>query len=365
MKLKRIYSICTIIVICAVVATIQTVAAVPSVDIDSKYPDVSQGETFDVNITIDPDGVEIYGIEYKLYFDNNILSIQNQTKGPFLSQDGTHTLELINTIDNTISIAEYGETRAGNPNGTTTPGILSVLEFKVIGDGVSESEFRLFETKLSGPESPISDFKVSSEDSTEFLIQGHVFYKDNSECNNPAINITNINIPGSNWNVIRIAENSNFFEIDLAGGVDVLAGETLQFTVTSPTGDQPTVMDYTVTQQEINNGGLIEYAIFLDQEAPVESDTEQSSSSGNKNDASGESSNENIISETDTESASETQLSSAVSEINNNDESDGTDEANDQMHDQNPAENSPGISMIIGVLVLLFAIQIIRVKTKD
>lgn len=362
MKFKRIYSICTIIVICAAVAVIQTVAAVPSVDIESKYPGVSQGETFVVNITIDPDGVEIYGIEYKLYFDNNILSIQNQTKGSFLSQDGTNTLELQNMIDNTISRAEYGEARTGVTNGTTTPGILSVLKFKVIGDGVSE--FRLFDTRLSDPEAhPISDFKVLSKDSTEFLIQGYVFYKDGSECNNPAINIANINI-GNNWNVFRTAENSNSFEIDLAGEVDVRAGDTLQFTVTSPTGNQPTVTDHTIIQEEINNGGLIEYGISLEQEAPVESDTEQSSSSGKKNDASGESTNDKTISETDTESASETQSSSAVSEINNNDKSDGTDEANDQIHDQNPAEKSPGFSMIISVLVLLVTIQIIRVKAK-
>jgi hypothetical protein len=111
MELKGIRSICAIIVICAIIATMQTASAAPTISVEPSYMEVSQGDTFTVNITIDSEGTEVMGAQYTLYFDNVLLKALNQNRGPFLRQDGKNTNVFKNKIYNTIGEIKYGETR--------------------------------------------------------------------------------------------------------------------------------------------------------------------------------------------------------------------------------------------------------------
>jgi hypothetical protein len=155
MKLKGMYLTGAIIAICAIIATVQAASAAPTISVEPSYIEVSQGDTFTVNITIDPDGTGVMGAQYTLYFDSVLLKALNQDRGPFLRQDGESTTVSKNKIYNTIGEIKYGETRIGTTVGVTTPGVLSAIEFEVRSSGVGE--LRLGNVKLSDPVSgPIS-----------------------------------------------------------------------------------------------------------------------------------------------------------------------------------------------------------------
>lgn len=111
----------------------------PTISVEPSYLKVSQGDTFTINITVNPDGVEIGGAQYELYFNSLLLNAIEQTKSPFLSQDGASTMEVTNTINNTIGKTEYGEIRMGDPNvigGVTTPSVLATITFEAMDPGM-------------------------------------------------------------------------------------------------------------------------------------------------------------------------------------------------------------------------------------
>ena len=67
-----------------------------------------------------------------------------------------------------------------------------------------------------------------------FLISGHVFYENGSKCSNPHVNITNLNT-SDEWQA-ETSPTSNYYQLVLRYGIDIIASEVLQFNVTSPDG---------------------------------------------------------------------------------------------------------------------------------
>ncbi|CAD7768332.1 Cohesin domain protein [Candidatus Methanoperedenaceae archaeon GB50] len=129
-------------------ATVDVVEAPgPTVTVESR--DVSLGETFTINIRVDPQGEEIYGAQYDLYFDPAILQVVSQTAGDFLTQDSASSIEVVNTINNTLGKLEYGETRMGVENGVTRAGVLATIEFEAVGTG--STSLTLSNVLLSDP----------------------------------------------------------------------------------------------------------------------------------------------------------------------------------------------------------------------
>ena len=94
-----------------------------------------------------------------------------------------------------------------------------------------------------------------------FMIYGHVFYENSSECNNPCVNITNLNTNGD-WHAETNA-GYNYYQLILANGTNVNISEVLQFEVKSPDGDQLNTTTYTITQEDINNGGQFNFNFTL------------------------------------------------------------------------------------------------------
>jgi PGF-CTERM protein len=116
-------------------------AAEGSVSVTPQTITASSGDTFTIEIIADPAGSEIYGAECKLYFDNTLLKATEQSKGAFLSHDGTETIEVSNNINNDIGMVEYGETRMGDPDvigSVTDSGVLTSITFEAIGSGTCE-----------------------------------------------------------------------------------------------------------------------------------------------------------------------------------------------------------------------------------
>ena len=101
--------------------------------------------------------------------------------------------------------------------------------------------------------------------SSPYMIYGWVFYENQTACNNPVVNITNLN-SNTLWQAETNA-NYNYYQIILANGTDLNASEILQFNVKAPDGSQVNTTSHIITQSEIENGGLFDFNITL--EPPV------------------------------------------------------------------------------------------------
>ncbi len=124
----------------------QAALAAPGISVSPASKEVSQGETFTIEIVVDPKGEAIYAVQYDLYFDNELLNATSQTRGTLLSQDGTNTIEVINEINNTLGKVEYGETRTGR-SGVSNVGVVASISFEVIGAS-GTSDLKLSNVKL-------------------------------------------------------------------------------------------------------------------------------------------------------------------------------------------------------------------------
>jgi len=127
--------------------TAQAAPAVVSVS-PSSVEEVSQGQSFTVNIAIDPKGTEVFGAQYDLYFDMSMLKVVSQTQGTFLSQDGAKTNVVVNKTNNTLGVVKYGEACIGTENGVSSPGILASISFEAIATS-GKSDLQLSTVKLS------------------------------------------------------------------------------------------------------------------------------------------------------------------------------------------------------------------------
>ncbi len=112
-----------------------------SVSVSPLVVTVSSGDTFTLDIVVDPAIDEVYGAECTLRFDNTMLKANDQSSGAFLSSDGAETIELLNGINNAVGKIEYGEIRRGDPEvtcGTTDSGVLTSINFEAIGSGTCD-----------------------------------------------------------------------------------------------------------------------------------------------------------------------------------------------------------------------------------
>jgi len=130
-----------------------------TISVSSASIEVSQGDTFTIEIMVDPKSEEIYAVQYDLYFDNNLLNATSQTQGTFLSQDGTNTIEAMNEINNSIGKVEYGETRTGE-SGITNSGVLAAISFEVIGAS-GRSDLKLGDVILSDINEEIIETEIN------------------------------------------------------------------------------------------------------------------------------------------------------------------------------------------------------------
>lgn len=113
------------------------IAAESSVSVSPQTITASTGDTFTIDIVVDPAGSGIYGAQYELYFDNTILSATSQTQGIFLTQDDATANVFTNDFNNTLGKIVYGEARMGAPAGVTGSGVLASITFETIKSGTS------------------------------------------------------------------------------------------------------------------------------------------------------------------------------------------------------------------------------------
>ena len=111
-------------------------ALAAQMSVEPVYQEAFQGDDITVNITVDPEGSEVYGASYILYFNNTVLNAKSLVKGPFLTQDGNSSnIQYPPTeINNTAGEIEYVEYKMGAVPGVTGCGVLTTITFQVIGE---------------------------------------------------------------------------------------------------------------------------------------------------------------------------------------------------------------------------------------
>lgn len=259
-------AVVAIAILCVVA---QPSLAAPAISVEPSYQNVLQGDIFTANITVDPNGAEIFGAQYNLYFNNTLLNAIEQIKGPFLTQDGASTMEVANAINNTIGKAEYGEMRTGVDYGVNTSGVLATITFKAMEPGTSG--LSLSNVILSDPLGyQISGVLINNGtveiNETHFNITGFVNYSsDGSPVNNPNVTITNFNT-----SEVFIAEtniSSNYYQI-LTNFAHIAKGDILHFYASDDTGNL-TEFDHTITQEEMYASGFVQnITIYIPDTAP-------------------------------------------------------------------------------------------------
>ena len=258
-----------VIVAGCILVCIGALAQAAQVNIEPGYVEVV-GDNVTVNITIDPEGDEVMGAQYDLYFDNTLLHATDQTSEAFLSHDGVSMNVYKNTINNPLGKIEYSAARIGVDYGVTDPGVLATIKFEVRCSGVGE--LRLGKVKMSYPNATYipgvtvnnATVAIVQSDpplSTPFMVHGHVFYEDGSDCNDPAVTITNLNT-SREWTA-EMNDTSNYYQLMLSSCADIIAGEILQFNVTSPDGSRSNVTEHTVTHDEVDASGF-EHNIMIE-----------------------------------------------------------------------------------------------------
>lgn len=134
-------------------------AAPAQVSVSPASVEVFSGDTFTVDITVDPKGNEVYGAQYALYFNNNLLESLIVTNGTFLSQDGAETNVYLNENNNTIGRIAYAEIQRGAKSGVTNSGTLASISFKVIGTSGTSYQ-KLSNVKLTNPTAELIEIET-------------------------------------------------------------------------------------------------------------------------------------------------------------------------------------------------------------
>ena len=247
-----------IAVTCIIQAASAYEDAILSIELSNQS--VSQGSTFTANITVDPVDNEVHYAGYTILFDKDMMNVISQTQGNFLSQDGADTL-LIETYNNTVGKAEYDETRNVD-YGVTNPGILASITFNVTGSAGTGS-LNFSSTTMGGNFNPYGNpINVTTYNATfivpkPFQICGYVSYENGSACNNPGVNITNLNT-SRKW---ATETSGNYYQITLTSGTDLNATEVLRFDAMD--GVYSSVTNHTITAGEVNSGGLIDFNLTI------------------------------------------------------------------------------------------------------
>jgi len=100
---------------------------------------------------------------------------------------------------------------------------------------------------------------------TPYVIKyGYVSYENESPCNGPIVNVSNLNT-SKEWQAETYA-SSNHYELVLANGTDVNASENLRFIAYDNTSSYEhfiNVTDHVVTEDDVNAGGVFDFNLTL------------------------------------------------------------------------------------------------------
>ena len=237
-----------------------TSALAAQMSVEPVYQEVFQGDNVTIDIVVYPDGSEVYGANYALYFNNTLLNATKQVKGPFLTQDGASSTKYQDNINNSIGKIVYAESRTGVLNGTAVPGVLTTITFQAIGDG-GVSSLNLGELdglllcSISGSiPTTVNNGSVKINETPRFVISGFVEYDNEDPVPVPDVTITNLNTGGVFVAETNASSNHYYVSTDVT---NISTDDVLHFDVSDDRGNV-SEFDRTVTQDEMDAGGFVQ-----------------------------------------------------------------------------------------------------------
>lgn len=156
-------------------------------DISLSSKIVAPGQSFDLNVSIDPLGRPIAGAQLDLSFDRSILKINSVSEGNLFKQNGASTFFKSGNINNsTGSVTNIFDTIIGKSN-ISTPGTFIIINITAIGS-----------SGTSGMN--LSNVKISDLNGYPFALN----------VTNASVRINNPHVLVAFWNKI-VEEVNNFF----------------------------------------------------------------------------------------------------------------------------------------------------------
>jgi len=221
----------------------------------------SSSTTFDVQDLVAPEWSNPQANKTQIYENDSVKFTANWTDDVALAGYIFSTNQTGIWVNSSfVSFSGTSNTSENTTQITATAG--TTVEWRFYADDTSDNgnatDIRSFVVSSSSPPPPLS---------SPYMIYGWAFYENGTACNNPVVNITNLN-SSKQWQA-ETNVSFNYYQITLASGTDLNASEILQFSVKAPDGSQSSTTDHTVTQAEINDGGLFDFNITF--EAPVTS----------------------------------------------------------------------------------------------
>jgi hypothetical protein len=120
-----------------------------SLEITVRPPTSCVDGTFYVDIDVNPNGNQVYGVQYKLTYNASVIYVVSQDEGTFLSHNGNNTAETNNVLNTVLGYSTYGLTRIDSPLGETTPGTLVRVKYTTVGSPGATSWINLSEVVVS------------------------------------------------------------------------------------------------------------------------------------------------------------------------------------------------------------------------
>ena len=248
------------IVLTMLICLFTTSAHAAQMSVEPIYQEVFHGGNITVNITVYPEGSEVYGASYALYFNNTRFNATSQTQGSFLTQDGESSTVWWNNIDNPNGTVEYSESRMGPDFGVTGTGVLTTITFQAIGvEGVSSlgiSDYNgelLYSTYGSLPTS-INNGSAKINETPKFVISGFVEYDKAGPVWDPNVTITNLNTGGIFVAETNVSSNHYYVPTDVT---HISSNDVLRFNASDDLGNV-SEFDHTVTPDEMDAGGFVQ-----------------------------------------------------------------------------------------------------------
>lgn len=122
---------------------------------------VYQGQSFYVNISIDPQGASISGAQIDITFNQSLLQLNNVTEGDIFKQNGASTYFNNGTISNIAGTAGKIFGLIIGPGNISAPGTFIRLNFTVIGQS-GISEIMLSKVLISYPDASAAPFTTTN-----------------------------------------------------------------------------------------------------------------------------------------------------------------------------------------------------------
>ncbi len=129
MKIKKYTVMLSLLAGIIIIASAGTSSASPAISIDPIVTSANQGDGFTIDITVDPAGSEIAGVELKLAFDPAVVRLDTIDIGSFL---GANPIEWLNSVDNSAGNVQLSYTIKQGTPAVTGQGTFATLNFHII-----------------------------------------------------------------------------------------------------------------------------------------------------------------------------------------------------------------------------------------